>query len=223
MIQRRSVGEEFSEMQRFLWRFRMVASEAHVMLRGFDQTGDVAKNVNEDLLFSLCNHALIIVCKFLEVWDEFGSLAKDSERTRNLRSAIQCYVDRIRIWKGLEQFRNTALAHPYLTKDKKLIGPWELIANEKAPSYHAESVLLLQIVSFAVLCILSGYPEEYREIKPTLAAPAPLTTAGPGITRGTEINPVLSHLAGIAETKMTALGVTIPDDIAAEFISGVGH
>ena len=35
-------------------------------------------------------------------------------------------LDRILIWKGLETFRNSTLAHAYLTKEGKLLPPWQL-------------------------------------------------------------------------------------------------
>jgi hypothetical protein len=217
------MGSDFTDLQRFLWRFRMVANEGQTMLRGFAQTGDAAKVLNNDLLFSLCNQALIIVCKFLEIWDEFGSLAKDSDLIKGLRGALQPYVDRIRVWKGLEQFRNTALAHPYLTKDKRLIGPWQLIASEKAPSYHAESLLLLHIVHFVVLTILCAFPKEYDSIRAHLAAPEALTTAGPGIKLGTEIRAELENLAMAADSKVSALGVQITGPTVAEFAAAMGN
>src|SRR5437870_8296908 len=122
--------QPLSELDRFLWRFRMVAQEALLMRRGFNKTGDAAKVLNEELLFFLTNQALIIVCKFLEIWDGFGALEKDA-KIRQLRRAIQPFIDRIRVWSGLRMFRGTALAHPYLTKDKKLIGPWQLLFEGK--------------------------------------------------------------------------------------------
>ena len=73
-------GQPLTELERFLWRFRMVAHEAQVMWRGFNAYEDVQQSINDHLMFSLTNQALLIVTKFLEVWDGFASLAKTDHR-----------------------------------------------------------------------------------------------------------------------------------------------
>jgi hypothetical protein len=195
----------------------MVANEAHVMLRGFHLTGDVAKIINDDLLFSLCNHAIIIVCKFLEVWNDFGSLARENSRALQLRRAVLPVIDRITIWDGLTQYRNTALAHPYLTRDKQLVGPWQLLNEHRAPTYHAECILLLFCVHLAVLATLCAFPEEYQGLKPILGSNLPDPAAGPGIISGRDIQAELRRLAQLVDPKLNEMGAAVAGPIAAEF------
>jgi len=210
--------QPLTELERYLWRLRMVAQEALYMHRGLHKTGDAAKALNEELLFLLTSYGLIIVCKFLEIWDRFGALGKDNERIRDVRRAIQPFVDRIRTWKGLDTFRNTALAHPYLTKDGKLIGPWQLLIEGRAPTYHAEILLLVQCVRFAVLGVLTAFQTEYEALKPILTSPPPQPSPGQGVEKGTQIPEVLRPIAKEVDQRLKPLGVVVGGPVAKEFI-----
>jgi len=194
----------------------MVASETQVMFRGFHRVGN-AEELHSDLLFALSNQALILVCKFLEIWREFGSLRGKDSRVGGVQAAVMPYVRRINVWTGLEQFRNGALAHPYLTKDKKLIGPWELIAENRAPTYHAECILLLKCVKLAVLAILSAYPAQYIGIAPLLRTSKPEPGPSPGIASGQEIDPELKRLSRAVDAALAEIGISVSPLIATEF------
>jgi hypothetical protein len=216
-------GDALTPLERQLWRFRTAANEAQVMLRGFHQTGDVAKALNDDLLFSLTNHALIIVCKFLEVWDDFGRIAGTDLRVRDTRRAVQPYIDRIRVWKGLEQFRNGTLAHAYLTKEGgQLIGPWDLLAAHKAPSYHAECLLLLQCAKWAALAVLCSFAAEYVPLRPILRSAAPAPSRGPGIANGKEIDVETRRLAIEVDERLSRIGIMVGGTVAQEFVEAEG-
>ena len=69
-------GDVLNDLERLLWRFRMVAHEAQIMLRGFNGYADVSKSTKGEMQFSLSNHAQLIVDKSIEIWDDSGSLAK---------------------------------------------------------------------------------------------------------------------------------------------------
>ena len=146
---------KLSDLERGLWRLRLVAHEAQIMLRGFNRYPDAAQAINNELLFGLTHQALILVTKFLEIWDDFGSLAKSDDRVVPMRRILTPAIDRIRVWKGFDDFRNTALAHAYLAKDGTVAPPWELQATGKAPAYHAEVLLLLNLCTLAVLAVLA--------------------------------------------------------------------
>ena len=173
----------------------MVAHEAQVMWRGFNGYEDADEAINRDLWFSLSNQALVIVSKFREVWRGFGSLAKTDARVVPCRRAVQPLVDRIQVWKGLDTFRNSTLAHAYLDKEDRLLPPWQLFDAGLAPTYHAEVILLLQCVVFSVLSILLVFEHEYSPID-SLAGPGstPLPPPEPGISAGTQIKPALQKL-----------------------------
>lgn len=200
----------------------MASHETQVMWRGFNAYPDVAKAINKDLLFSLMNQALIIVSKFLEVWDDFGSLAKPDPRVIPARRAFQPIIDRIRIWQGLDLFRNTTLAHPYTTKNGQLLPPWELTSRGLAPTYHAEQILLLQLVTFAEAGLLSVFEAEFRGIEPLCGPTGP--TPGPGIAKGAEIEGVLRPMLQEVDQKLKSeCGVVVKADIVKAFKKAIGR
>lgn len=168
----------------------MASHEGQQMWRGFNRYKDAEAAINEELMFGLTNQALVIVTKFLEVWNDFGP--RLDGRVIPCRKAVQPLVDRMQVWKGLDAFRNTTLAHAYLDKSGQLLPPWELIKGELAPSYHAEIILLLQCVVFAVLSILVVFEKEYLALD-SITGPGSLTppSAGPGISTGPEIEKAL--------------------------------
>lgn len=176
-----------------MWRFRMASHEGQEMWRGFNRYQDVEAAINEELMFGLTNQALVIVTKFLEVWNDFGP--RLDGRVIPCRKAVQPLVDRMQVWKGLDAFRNTTLAHAYLDKSGQLLPPWELIKQELAPSYHAEIILLLQCVVFAVLSILLVFAKEYLPLD-SITGPGSLTppSPGPGISTGPEIEKTLRSI-----------------------------
>ena len=204
-----ATGRPLTDLERILWRFRMVAHEAKVMWRGFIRYPDAAAAINDDLMFGLTNQALIIVTKFLEVWKASSGLAKTDRRIVLARKAIQPVLDRILIWKGLETFRNSTLAHAYLTKEGKLLPPWQLFRTGLAPSYHAEIIVLLQLVVFGSLGVLLAFETEYGAIDPITRSPdqSSLDPAF-GISLGTEIKPAVRAVcAEVDAGLMRELGI----------------
>jgi hypothetical protein len=210
-------GGALSPLERELWRLRMVALESQVMLRGYFSVPNVAESIPDGLLFSLANHALIIVAKFLEVWHDFGTLVPNQPRVLDVRRAVTPFVKRIEIWKGLRTFRNTALAHPYTTLDGRLVGPWYLMEEHRAPTYHAEVILLLQCVMYAVAGTLAGFSEEYKALGPSFRSAEPVPDGGPGIQVGVDIDGVIHPLLRQVEASLQAIGVPPSSPVFAEF------
>lgn len=200
----------------------MVAHEVQVMLLGFDRTGDVAKKVNDELVFSLANHGQILVCKFLEVWKDFGRLQATNARVGHVINAVQPLVDRIEVWPGLKTQRNTVLAHSYLIKPGDILtGPWDLLNRQQAPTFFAEIILLLQLVNFAVVSILCAFPVEYLPLRPLLTGARPQPAQGPGIRFGRDIQPILRAIVPQVDQRLATLGVKVGGEIAKEFIQAV--
>src|SRR5437899_12012434 len=129
-------ARDLSALEIILWRFRMVALENEIMLRGYREVEDVARDIPEDLLFSLANHGEILICKFLEVWRDFGGLARAVPRVVAVRRAVHPLIERIEVWPGLTAFRHTTLAHAYLDKAGQPVGPWDALHEHRAPTYH---------------------------------------------------------------------------------------
>ena len=153
--------DELSDLELTLWRFRMAGHEATVVTRGFNKVPDLSQ-LPVELLFGITNHALLVVVKFVEVWDAFGSLAKVDTRVVQARRALQPLVSRIQVWSGFDQHRNTTLAHAYLDKQGRPVPPWLAARELKAPTFHAESILLLQCVVLANLSLSLLFAPEYR-------------------------------------------------------------
>ncbi len=215
-----SRGDHLTDLETLLWRFRIAAGEAQRIIRGFLAYPDVYESINDDLLFGLSNYALIIVSKFLEIWDESGSLVKTERKILPLRRALTPLIDRIRAWKGLRSMRNSSLAHAYLDEDGEPITPWHFIETGEAPTYHAEIILLLYLVHIAVLCILCVFEDVYLPIdslaghgKGGVAPPI-----GPGIETGPEIKPAMDAIAAdIAPRAKKECGITISGAFARRF------
>ena len=196
-------GDALTDLEKLLWRFRIASREAQQMIRGFLAYPNVGDAINADLLAGLTNQALIIVTKFLEIWDDSGKLAKIEPKIVNLRRALSPIVDRIHVWRGLRAIRNTSLAHAYLDKGE-LVAPWELLESGKAPAYHAEIILLLYLVHMAVLCILHVFEETYLAIDVLTGhdkGDAELHV-GPGIRDDTQMLPTLNAIALDTDARM---------------------
>ncbi len=210
-------GDELSPLEKQLWRLRMVALESQVMLRGYFSVPNVAEVIPDGLLFSLANHGLIIVAKFLEVWHDFGTLVPSNGRVLEVRRAVTPLVKRIEVWSGLRTFRNTALAHPYTTIDGRLVGPWFLMNEHRAPTYHAEIILLLQCVMYAVAGTLAVFYQEYKDLGPSFRSGTPVPDPGPGIRDGADIDATLRPLLQEVDARLTAMGVPAKNPVFAEF------
>jgi len=192
------------------------------MLLGFDRTGDVAKKVNDELVFSLANHGQILVCKFLEVWRDFGKLVGANPRVAQVINAVQPMVTRIEVWPGLRTQRNTVLAHAYLIKPGDILtGPWDLLNTQQAPTFHAEVILLLHLVNYAVVSILCAFEAEYLPLRPLLSGARPQPNQGPGIRHGRDIKPSLVPIMTNVDRNFASMGVTVGGEIAREFIRAV--
>ena len=71
-------------------------------MRGFNKYSDVASVINNELLYAITHHALILVSKFLEVWEDLGSLAQDDPWIVPARRAIKPLLNRIDVWKSAD-------------------------------------------------------------------------------------------------------------------------
>jgi hypothetical protein len=210
-------GGPLTPIERELWRLRMLALEVQQMLRGFNSLNNVAAELPDGLIFSLMNYGLVLIAKFFEIWDDFGRLAKTDPRIVTARRVASPLVDRLQVWPGLETFRNTVLAHPYSTKDGRLVGPWYLLQQHRAPTYHAETFLLLNCVNLAVAAVLAVFTEEYAALKSSFGSIGADPQAGPGIFEGKDIGPETKRLAMEVNERLRAEGIPLINDVFSEF------
>lgn len=209
--------EALTPLERDLWRLGMVAQEAEILLRGLNHYKDAAASLNQDILFTITNQASIIICKFLEVWSATGRHAKTNSRVVPRRRAAQPIVDRIMVWKGLDLFRNSTLAHPYLTSDGKLIEPRMIIREYGVPAFSAEILLLLRLTRSAVLVFLGGFQTEFLAIWPLSNENKLVLDPSPGIQLGTDIDPELRRVLSQADEILRREGLTIDPVFGREF------
>ena len=78
-------GRPLSDFERALWRLKIVSHEATCAICSVIVAEDRKRDRN--LLFTVTNHGLIIVCKFLEIWDVFNRMGVDNRRIREVTVA----------------------------------------------------------------------------------------------------------------------------------------
>jgi len=216
--------DPLTPLERDLWRLGMVAQETQILTRGLEHYRNTATPLNGDLLFSVTNQALITIVKFLEVWHATKQHAKSDSRVSRRRRALQPIIDRIEVWKGLRLFRNSTLAHPYLTRDGKLIEPNMIIRHHGVPFNNAEILLLLKLINFAVLGFISGFEDEFLAIWPVVDGDLvdrdlKVVDPAPGIHHESEIDPELRKVLAVAGASLKAQGLTISAWLSSDFQS----
>lgn len=202
----------------------MAAHEATEILRGFNYYEDAAAALNDALLFTISNQSLLIVSKFLEVWEDFGALARVDARVIEARRCAEPILNRINLWPGLKEFRNTAGAHAYTDRTGKLVPPWSLLKDGQAPTYHAEIILLLRLVPTAVAVALSAFEQEFHGIA-GLCGPGESASPGPapGIEKGTEIESAMRPVcAEVDQRYLRAFGKPVSPEIIEMFRRAAG-
>ncbi len=215
--------DALAPLERHLWRFRIVAQEAGVLMCGYRRTPNVNAMINDDLMFSLSNHGLLLVCKFLEIWDSFGSTAKVEPRVVEVRRAAQPIVDRMRIWTGLDVFRDSVLAHTYETTDKKLISPRYIISKLDVPSALAEVILLVDLVVYATIVVLSAFEPVYLPLRSLFADLPDEVHQNKGIQSGTELDAAAREVFIKVDQLLAAIEVDTHGEAGTELIRVAGH
>lgn len=135
-------GRPLSDFERALWRLKMVSHEANLLICSVTRSEDRKKD--KSLLFTLTNYGLVLVTKFLEIWDEFNGMAKDNRRVKEVAQAVSPAIRRItKTWPQIRSYRNWAIAHPYSIRDEpEITPPWKLLEAEVGPFQHAEILVL---------------------------------------------------------------------------------
>ncbi len=208
-------GRELTEFERRFLRLRLIGHEAHLLFCSITRTED--RKRDGELALSVQNYALIVVCRFLEVWGQFQSLGKDNRRVRDFASAASPYLDRINIWPGLREFRNWILAHRYqIEANPEFIPPWVVMATGRVPTKPAELLLLLDCVRQVSACACAYYGDIYRSLQPLLRPDGEPTPAR-GVSTGEEAESERIAMAVSMTERMARLGANMNDPVFAEF------
>jgi hypothetical protein len=209
-------GRPLSEFERNLWRLKLVGHEAHLLLCSAIRTEERKKD--QELLFTLGNYALLLVCKFLEIWDDFNHLGKDNRRVREVTRAVSPAVRRItKTWPNLRDYRNWTVAHPYrIREESEITPPWALLQAQVAPDQPSEALLLLDCVRMVIIGTLAHFGDLYRQLAPTFDAGRMVETPR-GVVDGVGIERERRVLAAELDTRLADIGVDLKDSVFREF------
>ncbi len=208
-------GRPLSEFERRLCRLSLIGHEAHLLICSAIRSEERKRDT--DLMFTLQHYALILICRFLEIWGQFQSLAKDNRQVLEISRAMSVYVDRIRSWPGLEQYRNWIIAHRYqIGNEPEFVPPWAVINTGRVPSHAAEWFLLLECVRFAVAGVLAYYGDIIRSLDPVMD-PGPDPPTERGVSDGSQAQAERIALANEGDNRLKELGVNLRDSVFERF------
>lgn len=209
-------GRPLSDFERSLWRLKMVSHEVNLLICSVTRSDERTRD--QSLLFSLTNYGLILVTKFLEIWEQFNAMAADNRRVREITQTLSPAVRRItKTWPKIKSYRNWAIAHPYSIRDEPHITPpWKLLEAEVGPFQHAEIMVLLDCVRFATAGTLAYYGDIYRKLSSTFdAGEEPETTRG--VLDGAEAEAERRRLAAEIDERLEKVGVNMRDTVFKEY------
>lgn len=208
-------GRPLTEFERQLLRVRLISHEAHMLLCGLTRTDD--RKADLDLVLTLQNYALIIICRFLEIWAKFDALSKDNRRVREISTSVSFMVDRINEWPGLRDYRNWILAHKYqVHRNPEFIPPWVVLNTGRVPSKAPELMVLLDCVKNIGFAVAAYYGDIYRELKPVLIPP-PETESSHGVQTGEEAQEERTRIAIEAEKALQPFQLMRDESLVREF------
>lgn len=208
-------GRELSEFERQLWRLRLVAHECLMLHVGLTRSED--RKADGALMFTVSNYSLLLVCKFLEVWNDFEAMGRGNRRVAEAADAVEPLVKRIREWDQVRQYRNWTLAHPY-RKEKlgPVIPPWKLLELGYVPNQEAERLLLNLCAVHCVAGVLVYLGDIYRKPAPALDVQDKEVTVRKGVVLGEDVVPNIEPLAAEADRRLKAAGVDLSDPVFTE-------
>jgi hypothetical protein len=157
-------GRELTEIERCLFCIYLVAVEAKRCAEIF--LGPEERKHDGPLIFTVVNHAGIIINKFSEAWDDFNGLAKSDERVRKLCAAVKPAIAKIKEWPRLGVYRDQALAHPYRDRQRRVRHPSALLASGAVPLASDEMMYLARTVIIAATAAIVFFESEFLGILP---------------------------------------------------------
>ncbi|QZY89837.1 hypothetical protein K7H94_15730 [Pantoea dispersa] len=121
--------------------------------------------LNKDLKQSLFLKQVIDVCAFLDEFRAFRSLAKDSERVRNVCRVTKPALDRIEELKGLRSYRNALAAHNFREETDKdeVILLSDYTRNQEHPNSIAEMFFLGSLCITIIEAVCSEFASELKQ------------------------------------------------------------
>ncbi|MDH8399861.1 hypothetical protein QIG58_02570 [Klebsiella pneumoniae] len=120
---------------------------------------------NEDLKQSLFLKQIIDVCAFLDEFNAFRSLAKDSERVKNICRVTKPALERIEGLKGLRSYRNALAAHNFRKEGNKdeVILLSDYTRNLELPNSIAEMFFLGSLCITIIEAVCAEFASELKQ------------------------------------------------------------
>lgn len=162
-----SNGQTMDDFDRILWKLRMLYIEIKYLYNS--ATKDDNRKKDAILQFSLSNHSLILVCKFLELYSQFNKFSKNDDLVKKVAILLKPLLDRInKNWPRLRDYRNWVLAHPYsINNTNFIVPPWKLLEEEIAPNIVAEKYVLMECAKYSIVTIIVSFSEKFNLISST--------------------------------------------------------
>jgi len=159
-------GRELRELERCLFCLYLVAVEAKHFAAVF--FGHEDRKSNGSLVFTVMNHAVIVIDKFVEAWDTFNGLAKSDDRVKKLCAAVRPLIRRLRAWPQLRAYRSQAMAHPFRDSKGRVIHPTAFVRAGVAPAASDECMQLTILARLAATAALAYFEPDFEGIRPLL-------------------------------------------------------
>lgn len=209
-------GRPLSEFERRLLRVRLIGHEAHLLICSVTRTMD--RKQDRELLLTMQNFALILICRFREIWSQFLGLRRTHRRVREIAEVVRPLTARIEVWPGLVDYRNWILAHKYqIDRLPELIPPHVVLRTQQVPTDPSELLLLLDCARLTTAAVMLYFGDIYRSLAPVLD-PGNEPAALRGVRGGDAAQAEREHLAREIDRRLEALGVLRDGATAQEFM-----
>jgi hypothetical protein len=214
---RHPAGRELTELERCLFCLYIVAVEAKRCAEVF--LGHEDRKRDGPLIFTVINHAVIILNKFVEAWDDFNALAKSDERVRKLCAAMKPAISKIKDWPRLGAYRNQALAHPYRDRQGKVLHPTAFLSTGAVPFESDEVMYLVLTCITASTGAIVFFEAEFIGIQPLVEEFPPEPEAKTPMTPQ-QRDAELRALAEMMDKNLLALGLDLKNPLFGKFQLG---
>lgn len=145
----------------------------------------VDKNITlyQTVTAGLTNYFLVIVCSFIDEWDRElneNKIPGFADEIRTLKKILKPAIKQMKLWTGLKDFRNVALAHNLRTKGGKSIYDEDSVLNLKIPRSPSD-LLLLNLMVGLITTELNNHFEDIEISVDNNALTRMLSAKGEGV------------------------------------------
>ncbi len=203
-------GRELTEVERCLFCLYLAAVEAKHLAAIF--LGHEDRKSDGSLVFTVMNHAVIVIDKFVEGWDTFNGLAKSNDRVKKLCAAVKPLIRRLRAWPQLRAYRSQAMAHSFRDSKGRVIHPTAFVRAGAVPAASDETMQRTILVRLAATAALAYFEPDFEGIRPLLEG-YPEEPKDPRAMTGDARQAELQSLAANVNQALQGLGIDLASPI----------